>query len=208
MIALEGISLTRGSFSLRGVDLSVGKGKCLFLVGPSGAGKTLLLEIIAGLHPGAEGIVRLRGRDMAGVPPEGRGLGLVYQGYALFPHLTVRENVAFGPRMQGVGDDEVRAVVDPLLDRFGLRGLADRLSGGLSGGEGQRVALARALATGPDILLLDEPFGAVDPPLRARFIRELKELRQEQGLTVVQVSHARDEAFALADRVAVISGGR
>ena len=208
MIALEGVSLRRGDFSLREISLSVGRGEYLFLVGPSGAGKTLLLEVIAGLHPDATGRVMIRGRDMKGVPPEKRGVMLMYQDYALFPHLTVSENVAFGPRMRGLNANRIRAIVEPLLERFGLSGMEGRYPGTLSGGERQRVALARALATEPDILLLDEPFAAVDPGLRARFIREMHDLQGEQGLTVIQVSHTRDEAFALAGRVAVISGGR
>jgi ABC-type Fe3+/spermidine/putrescine transport system ATPase subunit len=208
MITLEGVSFRRGDFTLTDVNLSVGRGEYLFLLGPSGAGKTLLLEVIAGLHPGVAGRVLIRGRDMTGRSPESRKVALVYQDYALFPHLTVRENIAFGPRMRGDDLRSIQGTVDRLLGRFGLRDLESRYPGTLSGGERQRVALARALATEPDILLLDEPFTAVDPELRARFIREMRELQREQGLTILQVSHARDEAFALADRVALISAGR
>jgi ABC-type Fe3+/spermidine/putrescine transport system ATPase subunit len=208
VIALEGVSLGRGGFSLREVSLIVARGEYHFLVGPSGAGTTLLLEVMAGLHPDATGRVIIGGRDMTGVPPERRNVALVYQDYALFPHLTVRENVAFGPGVRGLPGGRIDQLVRSLLERFGLAGLGDRSPGTLSGGERQRVALARALATEPEVLLLDEPFAAVDPPLRARFMREMKELQREKGLTVVQVSHARDEALALADRVAVISGGR
>ncbi|MDD1666986.1 MAG: ABC transporter ATP-binding protein [Methanomicrobiales archaeon] len=208
MIALEGVSLRLGEFSLREVSLTVGRGEFVFLVGPSGAGKTLLLEVIAGLHPGATGRVRIGEKDMTGVPPEGRKVALVYQDYALFPHLTVRENVAFGPGVRGLSKERIGTLVGSLLDRFGLTGLGDRYPDTLSGGERQRVTLARALATEPGVLLLDEPFAAVDPGLRARFMRELADLQREQGLTVLQVSHARDEAFALGDRVALISAGR
>jgi ABC-type Fe3+/spermidine/putrescine transport system ATPase subunit len=208
MIVLEGVSLRRGDFSLQNVNLDVGKGEYLFLVGPSGAGKTLLLEVIAGLHMDATGRILIRGNDMTGVPPEERNVALVYQDYALFPHLTVRENVAFGPRMRGLSKDRINTLVNNLLDRFGVRGLEGRYPGTLSGGERQRIALARALATEPDILLLDEPFAAVDLDLRGRFVREMRDLQRERGITVVQVSHAKDEASALADRVAVISAGR
>jgi len=205
MITLDRVSLRRGSFALREISLHVERGEYLFLLGPSGSGKTLLLETVAGIHPDATGQVVVRGRDMTGEPPEGRRVALVYQDYALFPHLTVRENVAFGPRMRGA---DTGPAVDRLLDRFGLTPLADRYPDRLSGGERQRVALARALATEPDILLLDEPFSAVDPELRSRYLREMRALQREQGLTVLQVSHSRDEAFALASRVAVMDSGR
>jgi molybdate/tungstate transport system ATP-binding protein len=205
MITLEGVTLQRGSFALREISLHVERGEYLFLLGPSGAGKTLLLETIAGIHGDAEGRVLIRGQDVSAEPPEQRRVALVYQDYALFPHLTVRENVAFGPRMRGADTGEA---VDRLLDRFDLTPLADRYPDRLSGGERQRTALARALATGPDILLLDEPFSAVDPELRGRYVREMRDLQQEQGLTVLQVSHARDEAFTLATRVTVLDGGR
>jgi len=208
MITLEGVSLRRGSFALREITLHVDRGEFLFLLGPSGAGKTLLLETIAGIHPDAGGRVLIRGRDVTADPPEKRRVALMYQDYALFPHLTVRENVAFGPRMRGADPREAAGTVDRLLDRFGLASLADRYPEWLSGGERQRTALARALATGPDILLLDEPFAAVDPELRARYLREMRALQREQRLTILQVSHARDEAFALADRVAVMAVGR
>lgn len=208
MIALEGVSLRRGDFTLREITLTVSPGEYLFLVGPSGAGKTLLLEVIAGLHPDATGRILIRGSDMIGVPPEKRNIALVYQDYALFPHLTVRENVAFGPKMRGVPENRIETLVTELLDRFGARKLAGRYPGTLSGGERQRVALARALAVEPDILLLDEPFAAVDPDLRHQFLQEMRDLQRERGMTVVQVSHARDEASALADRVVLIVAGR
>jgi molybdate/tungstate transport system ATP-binding protein len=205
MITLDRVSLRRGSFALQEISLHVERGEYLFLLGPSGSGKTLLLETIAGIHADATGSVLVRDRDVTTDPPEGRQVALVYQDYALFPHLTVRENVAFGPRMRGA---DPGSAVDRLLDRFGLAPLADRYPDRLSGGERQRVALARALATDPDILLLDEPFSAVDPELRGRYIREMRDLQREQGLTVIQVSHARDEAFALASRVALMDCGR
>ena len=207
MIRLEGVSLTLGSFSLGGIDLSIGEGEHLVCIGPSGAGKTLLLEAIAGIHPGTNGRVILGGNDVSGLPPERRGIALVYQDYGLFPHLTVAENIGFGLKTRGRPRREIAPVVGSLLAQFGIGPLSGRHPGSLSGGEKQRVALARALATDPPILLLDEPFAAIDPQLREQFMADLRTLRREKGLTIVQVSHSREEVFALADRAAVLIGG-
>ena len=207
MIRLEGVSLTLGNFSLGKIDLSIGEGEHFFVIGPSGAGKTILLETIAGVHPGAGGRVILGGNDVSGLPPERRGIALVYQDYGLFPHLTVAENIAFGLKTRGRPRLEIGPVVENLLSQFGIAPLSGRHPGSLSGGEKQRVALARALATDPRILLLDEPFAAIDPQLREQFMADLRTLRREKGLTIVQVSHSREEVFALADRAAVLIDG-
>lgn len=207
MIAFDRVSLALGSFSLNDVSLTINRGDYYFIVGPSGAGKTVLLEAIAGLHRPDSGRVLLRGEEITALPPEQRGIGLVYQDYSLFPNMTVADNVSYGLRVRGMRKKEARAEVAPLLDRFGIGHLADRYPGTLSGGEQQRVALARAVAVKPDILLLDEPLSALDPVAQEKFIADLKRLHREDGLTIVQVSHSRREAHLLATRMAVIIDG-
>lgn len=179
-------------------DLSVAEGETLVVLGPSGSGKSLLLETVAGFHD-HEGTVSLSGRDLTDAPPEDRRIGFVFQDYALFPHRTVRENVAFGERYHDVRDP------DELLTEFGVADLADRYPPTLSGGERQRVALARALAVRPDAFLLDEPLSALDVPTR----QGLRELLADvlAGQTAVYVTHNRTTARALADRIAVIRDG-
>lgn len=207
MIEFDHVSLTLGSFSLNAVSLTIGKGDYYFIVGPSGAGKTVLLEAIAGLHRPERGRILLRGDEITALPPERRGVALVYQDYSLFPHMTVAGNVSYGLRVRGLRKGEARGEVAGLLERFGIGHLADRYPGTLSGGEQQRVALARAVAVKPDILLLDEPLSALDPVTQERFIDDLRRLHREDGLTIVQVSHSRREAHLLATRMAVLIDG-
>ncbi|MDV4342511.1 ATP-binding cassette domain-containing protein [Methanoculleus sp. YWC-01] len=207
MIAFDRVSLALGSFSLDDVSLTIGKGDYYFIVGPSGAGKTVLLEAIAGLHQPDSGRILLRGTEITALPPDRRKVALVYQDYSLFPNMRVIENVSYGLRVQGMGKKEARTEVAPLLERFGIAHLADRYPGTLSGGEQQRVALARAVAVKPDILLLDEPLSALDPVTQEKFIDDLRRLHREDGLTIVQVSHSRREAHFLATRMAVIIDG-
>jgi molybdate/tungstate transport system ATP-binding protein len=208
MIEFDRVSLTLGSFSLHDVSLTINRGDYYFIVGPSGAGKTVLLEAIAGLHRPQQGRVLLRGEDITALPPERRGISLVYQDYSLFPHMKVAENVGYGLKMRGRAKGEIRERVAYLLQQFGIEHLADRHPATLSGGEQQRVALARSIAVEPDILLLDEPLSALDPVTQEKFIDDLRSLHQEHGLTVVQVSHSRREANLLATRMAVIIDGR
>jgi molybdate transport system ATP-binding protein len=207
MIAVEGVGVIRGTFALSQVSLVVPEESYTVLMGPSGAGKTLLLETIAGFYPVGEGTVTVAGKDVTFEPPEKRGVGFVYQDYSLFPHLTVEENVSYGLRMTGVSSRERKQKAHALLDQFGIPSLAGRYPGTLSGGEKQRVALARALATNPAALLLDEPFAALDPDTRESCMDEVKTIQREHGLTILQVSHARDEAYLLADQVVVIDRG-
>ncbi|HOX35989.1 MAG TPA: ATP-binding cassette domain-containing protein [Methanoregulaceae archaeon] len=207
MIVLDHVSLALGDFCLRDICLRVGRGEYVVIMGPSGAGKTVLLETIAGLRTPENGGICLEGTDAAGIPPEDRGIAIVYQDYSLFPHLTVFNNVAFSLRLRRAPEPEVRRTVDALLDQFGIIGLTDRYPASLSGGEQQRVALARALAAEPRILLLDEPFAALDPAARGDCMRMMKAVQKGQNLTVLQVSHSRDEAFALADGVVLILQG-
>jgi len=194
--------------ALDAVDLIVAPGEVLVMLGPSGSGKSTLLRAVAGLQPLDGGRIALDGVEMAGVPPHRRGVGLMFQDHALFPHLDVAANVAFGLRMQGRPRDATAARVAELLALVGLPGTEHRAIHTLSGGEQQRVALARSLAPEPSLLLLDEPLGALDRPLRERLVVELRELFGRLGLTVLAVTHDQTEAFALADRLVVVADGR
>ena len=194
--------------ALDDVTLDVAAGEVVALLGPSGCGKTTLLRVVAGLLEADGGRVVLDGRDLTGVPAHRRGVGLMFQDYALFPHLDVGGNAEFGLRMAGMASDARRARVAEVLELVGLAGWERRSVGPLSGGERQRVALARALAPAPRLLLLDEPLGALDRTLRDRLVPELGELFRAIGVSVVHVTHDQGEALALADRVVVMDRGR
>ena len=191
-----------------GLTLDVEPGEILTLLGPSGCGKTTVLNLIAGFEVADAGTVRIDGADVAARPPHRREVGMVFQDYALFPHLTVRENVAFPLRVRGISGPEVSERVSAMLELVRLPGYEDRLPRQLSGGQQQRVALARALAFRPRVLLMDEPFGALDRALRVTMRAELRELQRALGITVVLVTHDQDEAMDLSDRVAVMRAGR
>ncbi len=209
MLRVEGVTVSfEGVRALAGVDVEVAEGERLAVLGPSGSGKSTLLRAIAGLQRLDAGRIELAGRDLAGVPPHLRGIGLMHQDGALFPHRDVAGNVSFGLRMSGVPRAERERRTAELLERVGLSGFERRSLGGLSGGERQRVALARALAREPSVLLLDEPLGSLDRPLRERLVQELRELFERLGLTVVHVTHDVSEAFAIGDRIAVMRDGR
>ncbi len=194
--------------ALDAVDLTVAPGEVVVVLGPSGSGKSTLLRVIAGLQVPDSGSVLLDGSDLALVPPHRRGIGLMFQDHALFPHMDVGANVGFGLRMRRWSGDPIATRVGELLELVGLPGTERRTIQTLSGGEQQRVALARALAPEPALLLLDEPLGALDRPLRERLVLELRQLFSRLGLTVVAVTHDQSEAFALADRLVVLDGGR
>ncbi|MEO7570906.1 MAG: ABC transporter ATP-binding protein [Acidimicrobiales bacterium] len=194
--------------ALAGVDLRVEAGEVVVLLGRSGSGKSTLLRAVAGLQPLDAGRIVVDGVDMVGVPPHQRGIGLMFQDHALFSHLDVAANVGFGLRMRRRPAEEVAATVAGLLDLVGLPGTGGRPIQTLSGGEQQRVALARSLAPAPRLLLLDEPLGALDRPLRERLVVELRQVFTRLGLSVVAVTHDQAEAFALADRLVVIEAGR
>lgn len=207
MIRFEGVSNDWGEFRLRDVSFSVGEGEYFVVLGPTGAGKTLLLETIAGFYTPRSGRILLRGEDAETLLPEERGVGFVYQDYSLFPHMTVEGNTRFGLEMRGVSAEEVERRVDEVLRLLGIEGLRDRYPGTLSGGEQQRVALARALVIEPDILLLDEPLSALDTRTREALRDELRRIHRARGTTTVHVTHDQTEALFLADRVAVIIDG-
>ncbi len=190
------------------LSLEVADGEFFVLIGPSGSGKSTVLRMIAGLNTVDEGRVLLRGRDVTDAPPQQRGVGFVFQHYALFRHMTVAENVEFALRVRRIAASERRRRRDELLELVGLAGLGGRTPTQLSGGQQQRVALARALAHRPEVLLLDEPFGALDAKIRVELRRALRRIQTELGITTIFVTHDQDEAFELADRLGVMNFGR
>ncbi|GAM07557.1 sulfate/molybdate ABC transporter ATP-binding protein [Novosphingobium sp. MBES04] len=213
MIELSGIAQSYGTQTvLQDIDLSVRDGEFLALLGPSGSGKTTLLRIIAGLAFPERGTVRFNGEDVTDLKVAQRKVGFVFQHYALFKHMTVADNVGFGLSVRGRRErpsrEAIRARAEELLDLVQLGGLGARYPAQLSGGQRQRVALARALATEPQLLLLDEPFGALDAQVRKHLRRWLGELHKQMGLTTIFVTHDQEEALELADRVVVMEGGR
>jgi molybdate/tungstate transport system ATP-binding protein len=205
VIRLENLHVRVGAFDLRDISLEVPKGGYALIIGPTGSGKTTLLEAVAGHARLRSGRVFMHDDEVTALPPERRGLGFVYQQYHLFPHLSVRENIGYGVARNGAA---LRPRVAELAQMLAIEPLLDRPVRGLSGGEQQRVALARALAPRPSILLLDEPFAAVDPATRQVLRRELRELHEREGITTLQVTHDFDEALRLGDLVAVLSEGR
>jgi ABC-type Fe3+/spermidine/putrescine transport system ATPase subunit len=190
------------------VDLGVEKGEFLSLLGPSGCGKTTTLRLIAGFEQPDEGVVRIDGADVSRLPPYRRPVNTVFQSYALFPHLSVLDNVAYGLKQRGLGRRERRLRAEEMLELVHLPDLGRRRPRELSGGQQQRVALARALVMSPKVLLLDEPLGALDLKVRKALQIELKRIQQEVGITFVYVTHDQEEALAMSDRVAVMSHGR
>ena len=209
MIRLENLHVRVGAFDLQDISLEVPKGGYALIIGPTGSGKTTLLEAVAGHASLKGGRVFMHGDEVTHLPPERRGIGFVYQQYHLFPHLSVRDNIGYGiARARGKGDGAAKARITELAEMLAIEPLLDRPVRGLSGGEQQRVALARALAPRPSILLLDEPFAAVDPATRQVLRRELRELHEREGITTLQVTHDFDEALRLGDLVAVLGEGR
>ncbi len=190
------------------VSLAVRAGEIVALLGPSGCGKTTLLRVVAGFVRQSAGSVRIDGRPIDHLPANLRNVGIVFQSYALFPHMTVAHNVAYGLEARGVARADVRRTVDRFLEVVRLTGLRDRLPRQLSGGQQQRVAVARALAVEPSVLLLDEPFSALDKGLRLDMQIEIKRLQRQFGLTAILVTHDQDEAMSVADRIAVMNHGR
>ena len=208
-IVVRGANKHYGDFAaLDNVDFEVPSGSLTALLGPSGSGKSTLLRAIAGLDQPDTGTVTINGRDVTGVPPQRRGIGFVFQHYAAFKHLTVRDNVAFGLKIRKRPKAEIKEKVDNLLEVVGLAGFQGRYPNQLSGGQRQRMALARALAVDPQVLLLDEPFGALDAKVREDLRAWLRRLHDEVHVTTVLVTHDQAEALDVADRIAVLNKGR
>src|SRR5262245_58617538 len=208
VIAVERVSKRYGDVvAIDDASFRVSRGEFFSLLGPSGCGKTTMLRIIAGFEPATSGVVRLDGIDVTGLPPYRRAVNTVFQHYALFPHLTVFENVAFGPRLRRIGRDAVARRVRDILHVVRLTDLATRNPSQLSGGQRQRVALARALVNDPSALLLDEPLSALDLELRRQMQLELKRIQREVGITFVFVTHDQEEALTMSDRIAVMRSG-
>ena len=193
--------------ALHGVDLEVQSGELLTLLGPSGSGKTTLLKVIAGFEIAEGGVVTLAGRDITTLAPNKRDIGMVFQNYALFPHMSVAANIAFPLSIRKVAQKQIAERVDEVLQLVGLAGYGERLPKQLSGGQQQRVALARAVVFKPRLLLLDEPFGALDRKLREQMQLEVRQLQQRLGITTIFVTHDQEEALVLSDRIAVMSDG-
>lgn len=209
LIRLESVVKRYGAMTaLDGVSLSIRQGEFIALLGPSGCGKTTLLRAIAGFIELTAGEVWIDGKVMNEVPPNKRPVNTVFQNYALFPHLTVAENIAFGPRRHGVPKREIPGLVAEALAMVGMDGFGERFPGQMSGGQQQRIALARAIVNKPRVLLLDEPLGALDLKLRKHMQIELKRLQEKLGITFVYVTHDQEEALVMADRIAVMTKGQ
>jgi spermidine/putrescine transport system ATP-binding protein len=203
-VELRSVSKLFGELvAVRDLDLSIGKGEFFTLLGPSGCGKTTTLRMVAGFEQPSAGSVLIDGGDVAGLPPHKRPTNTVFQSYALFPHLSVADNVAFGLKRKGTPKQEIQSRVDEELERVGLAREANRSPNQLSGGQQQRVALARALVNYPKVLLLDEPLGALDLKLRKGLQIELKQIQRDVGITFVYVTHDQEEALTMSDRIAV-----
>ncbi|WP_297498090.1 tungstate ABC transporter ATP-binding protein WtpC [Thermococcus sp.] len=208
MLEVKDISKDYGDFHLRDISFTVSEGEYFIILGPSGAGKTVLLEVIAGLISPDSGRILLNGIDITEWPPERRGLAYVPQNYALFPHMSVHDNIAFGLRLRKLPKAEIEKRVKEIVEVLGIENLLKRKPRTLSGGEQQRVALARALVTEPPLILLDEPFANLDVQTRGRLINEMKRWKKELGFTALHVTHFFEEAVSLGDRVGVMLDGR
>jgi molybdate/tungstate transport system ATP-binding protein len=209
VIQLEDIHIQLPGFSVSSINLEVDRGGFFALIGPTGAGKTLILECIAGLIKPSRGRIMIGGREVTGLPPEKRRVGIVYQDHALFPHLTVEQNIRYGLRyIGGRNPDRINPQLMGLIERLGISHLKGRRVNNLSGGEKQRTALARALAVNPEVLLLDEPLSALDPNFRNDIRAMLADLHHETGLTCLMVTHDFSDVLTLADRMAVLNNGR
>ena len=209
LIRFDGVSKRFGSFTaIDDIDLNIYRKEFFALLGPSGCGKTTLMRMLAGFETATEGTITIGGQDMAGIPPNRREVNMMFQSYALFPHLSIYDNIAFGLKRSAMGRDEIRARVDEMLRLTRLEKFARRKPHQISGGQRQRVALARSLAKAPKLLLLDEPLGALDKKLRQDTQFELMDIQEKTGTTFVIVTHDQEEAMTVASRVAVMDHGK
>jgi molybdenum ABC transporter ATP-binding protein len=207
MMVIKNLKVDLGDFLLNNINLEINSGEFFIILGPTGAGKTVLLEAIAGLHPVLEGEVWIEGREIARLNPEKRRIGIVYQDYSLFPHLSVEENIAFGLKLRKCPKASIKEKVNDIAEIVGVTHLLERKPQTLSGGEQQKVALARALVTEPEVLLLDEPLSALDPETKEMMQQELREVHRRTKVTIIHVTHDFEEAIALGERVAVLNNG-
>ncbi|MFA5489538.1 MAG: ABC transporter ATP-binding protein [Candidimonas sp.] len=208
LLDIDDVAKTFGdTTALKGVSLHVREGEFLTLLGPSGCGKTTLIRIIAGFESPTAGNVKIDGKSILDAPPYRRPLGMVFQSLALFPHLSVADNIAYGLKIRGLAKDLIRQKVEGALDMVGLAGMGKRYTGQISGGQRQRVALARAIVTEPRVLLLDEPLGALDLKIRRQMQTELKQIQERLGTTFIFVTHDQEEALTMSDRIAVFREG-
>jgi molybdopterin-binding protein len=207
LIDIKSLHVDLGEFVLRDVDLTIEEGEYFIILGPTGAGKTVLLESIAGLYPIKSGGIWLRGKEVTKLEPEKRGISIVYQDHVLFPHLSVKENIVFGSKLRKTSEQKISKMLDWIVELLGIPHLLHRQPATLSGGEKQKVALARALSTRPQLLLLDEPLSALDPETRENVQYELRRLHKILHITTVHVTHDFEEAIGLGSRIAVIGEG-
>jgi len=207
MIAIKGVSKNWREFSLKNIDLEVRRGEYFVILGPTAAGKTLLLELIAGFYKPDHGEIRINDKNVTRMPPEKRGIGFVYQDYSLFPHLTVKENIEFGLKLKKMPKEDVENKLKEVMKMLGISHLSHRYPRTLSGGEQQRVAIARGIVIEPSIMLLDEPLSALDARTQIRLREELRRVHREAKLTTIHVTHDQTEAMALADRIGVMMDG-
>ncbi|HHO56937.1 MAG TPA: ABC transporter ATP-binding protein [Thermoplasmatales archaeon] len=207
MIRIEDVSKKWENFALRNISLEIEKGEYFVILGPTGAGKTLLLETIAGFHEPDDGKIYVDGEDITHLPPNERKMGFVYQDYMLFPHMTVMENIAYGLRIRDMEKNEIMEKINELAKMLHIEHILERYPSNLSGGEQQRVALARALAIAPKIILLDEPLSALDEMLKSEVIKDLKRINKKSRITFIHVTHSRNDAVMLADKMAIMKDG-
>lgn len=207
-ILIHNFSVKRGSFTLNPLSLSIKKGEIFGVLGRTGSGKTVLLEALSGMFPGSSGSILFDGIDIMDIPPGRRRLGFVYQDHGLFPHMRVYDNIAYGLNMHKIPREEQRRRVNALMEMLSITHIKDQYPGTLSGGESQRTALARALALEPEVLLLDEPFSALDPETRKLLYMELEKIHERFQCTIIFVTHDFTEARLLAHRVGILLDGR